>query len=176
MMSEIHYTVTHSLTQDDLHQLAQVLTACVEQGASVGFVQPFGMAQALSFWQGIQPGVESGERTLLLARQAGRIVGTVQLLPAMMPNGPHRAEVAKLLVHPAARRQGVARALMQRLDEEALARGRRLLVLDTRSGDHAERLYQSLGYQLCGQIPRYVLSPDGRGAWEPTTVMYRQLA
>jgi ribosomal protein S18 acetylase RimI-like enzyme len=179
MTPHVHYTVTPELNADDLHALAQVLHACVEHNASVGFVQPFSLEAAAAFWQGQAASVAAGERILLLARAQGRVVGTVQLVPAGMPNGRHRAEVAKLLVHPDARRQGIARSLMVQVEQEARARGKRLLVLDTRSGDAAEQLYLSLGYRVSGQIPDYVLSPCGHGpepVWESTTVMFKALA
>ena len=179
MTADLHYTVTPVLPADDLPALAQLLHACVEHNASVGFVQPFSLEAAAAFWQGQAASVAAGERILLLARDRGRVVGTVQLIPAGMPNGRHRAEVAKLLVHPDARRQGIARALMVQVEQEARARGMRLLVLDTRSGDVAEQLYLSLGYHISGQIPDYVLSPRSQGAapvWEPTTVMFKALA
>jgi GNAT superfamily N-acetyltransferase len=57
----------------------------------------------------------SGTRRVVVARlddRSERIVGTVQLDPEMPPNQQHRAAVAKLLVHPAARRRGIGRALM----------------------------------------------------------------
>lgn len=178
LTADLHYTVTPALTADDIASLAQLLHACVADNASVGFVQPFSPAAAAGFWQGLAAPVAAGERIMLLARAQGRIVGTVQLIPAGMPNGLHRAEVAKLLVHPDARRQGIARTLMMQVEQQARARGTRLLVLDTRSGDAAEQLYLSLGYHISGQIPDYVLSPQGQGGepvWEPTTVMYKVL-
>jgi hypothetical protein len=46
---------------------------------------------------------------VLVARDDGRIVGTVQFELACRLNQPHRAEVAKLLVHPS-RSRGAARA------------------------------------------------------------------
>ena len=112
---------------------------------------------------------------MLLARSRGRIVGTVQLDLAMPPNQRHRAEVAKLLVHPDARRRGIARALMVALEEVALSEGRTLLTLDTWTDGHAELLYRSLDYVTVGVIPRFArgsLTPE----LEPTTIMYKELA
>jgi ribosomal protein S18 acetylase RimI-like enzyme len=81
----------------------------------------------------------------------------------------------KLLVHPQARRQGIARRLMVALEDLARASGRTLLTLDTWTGSHAEALYQSLGYTTVGIIPRYA-----RGSITPeldaTTIMYKELA
>jgi len=91
-----------------------------------------------------------------------------------MPNGRHRAEISKLLVHPQARRQGIARELMQRAERRARAQGKTLLVLDTRSGDVASDLYRSLGWQVAGSIPCYAESIAG--VLDATTYMYKVLA
>jgi GNAT superfamily N-acetyltransferase len=111
---------------------------------------------------------------VLVARLDGRIVGTVQLDPAWAPNQPHRAEVLKLLVHPDARRRGIARALMVALENLAQTQGWTLLTLDTWTGQAGEQLYRSLGYSAVGAIPRFA-----RGSTtpelEPATIMYKEL-
>jgi len=91
----------------------------------------------------------------------GVLAGTVTLHTGTPPNAPHRAEVQKLLVHPAARRHGLARALMQRVEREAEHAGRSLLTLDTRAGHAAEHLYRELGWQEGGRIPGYAMNADG---------------
>lgn len=154
--------------------LAQVLAACVANGAAVGFIPPLDLDAAAAFWHGQEGAVRSGEKQILLAvTQTGRIIGTVTLALAPQVNGTHRAEIAKMLVHPDARRQGVAASLLKRAEEVARSKGRRLLVLDTREGDDAERLYARLGWQSCGTIPDYALNGDGSS--HTTHVMYRQL-
>jgi len=138
-------------------------------------VAPFGMPEARRYWAGLRPSVAAGDRTVLAARDAeGALLGTVQVVPAAMPNGAHRAEIAKLLVHPHARRGGVALRLMTAAEECAAAAGRTLLVLDTAT-DAAERLYLRLGYRRAGVIPGYARSVDGATA-DATTIMYKQLA
>jgi GNAT superfamily N-acetyltransferase len=160
----------------DLDMLAQVLHAVVHDGAGVSFIVPFTMAEARRFWvDKVVPGVREGTRHVLVARDDGRIVGTVQFELAWPPNQPHRAEVAKLLVHPVARRRGVGRALMLALESLARAEGRTLLTLDTWTGGHAESLYRSLGYVVVGVIPRFARGSTTT-ALEPTTIMYKELA
>lgn len=142
--------------------LAEVLIDCVEAGASVSFMWPLPRERALTFWRGVMSGVAGGERALLIAEQAdGRIVGTVQLILAMPDNQPHRADVAKMLVHRSARRRGVAMRLMNTLDDVARAEGRTVLVLDTVTGGDAERLYTRAGWQRVGEVPKFALMPDG---------------
>ncbi len=106
--------------------------------------------------------MKQGRRLLLAAFADGELVGTVQVVLALPPNQPHRAEIAKLLVHRSARGRGIARLLMEHAEAEARAEGRTLLVLDTVTGDAAERLYERMGWNKVGVIPGYALYPDGR--------------
>ncbi len=142
--------------------LADVLIDCVQGGASVSFMWPLPRDKAVAFWRGVADGVARNDRVLLVAEDAdGRIVGTVQLITAMPDNQPHRADVAKMLVHRSARRQGVAQRLMAAVDEAAHAERKTVLVLDTVTGGDAERLYDRAGWQRVGVVPDYALMPDG---------------
>jgi ribosomal protein S18 acetylase RimI-like enzyme len=145
-----------------LNGLVALLRDAVADGASVGFLPPLGEAEAADYWGGVAAALQEGSRLLLVARRpGGPVAGTVQLDLALRANGRHRAEVAKLMVHRAARRQGIARALMLAIEDEARRLERTTLVLDTRQGDPSELLYRSLGYLLAGTIPRYARSADG---------------
>jgi GNAT superfamily N-acetyltransferase len=155
-----------------LDALAAVLADCVAGGASVGYLAPFSRADARRALEEMVPEVAAGRRVLLAAFADGVVVGTAQLVHARYPNQPHRADVAKVLVHRSARRQGIARLLMERLEQEALAGGRTLLVLDTATGE-AERLYEQLGWTRSGVIPGYALLPGGDEC--DTTFFYKRL-
>jgi ribosomal protein S18 acetylase RimI-like enzyme len=148
-----------------------LLAACVEQGAGVGFVLPHDFAAMEAFWRGLEGSLASGGRVLFAARWQGRLAGTVQLVPSGMPNGVQRAEISKLLVHPDARRRGIAEALMKAAEARALREGKKILVLDT-AGVEAERLYRRLGWHYCGAIPDYALSFEGIP--EATHIFYKQ--
>jgi GNAT superfamily N-acetyltransferase len=154
--------------------LADVLIDCVEGGASVSFMSPLSREKARTFWRAVADGVRQGERVLLIAQQSdGQIVGTVQLITALPENQPHRADVAKMLVHRKARGRGVARSLMAAVDVEARREGRTVLVLDTVTGGDAERLYERAGWQRVGVVPKFALMPDG--AYCATTFFYKHL-
>ena len=157
--------------EEHLDELAAVLADCVDGGASVGYLAPFSPARARAELEGMAAEVDRGRRLLLAAFDGGRVVGTVQVILALPPNQPHRGEIAKLLVHRSARRRGVARLLMERAESEASAEGKTLLVLDTVTGDPAERLYERLGWTRVGVIPGYALYPDGRPC--DTTVFWK---
>ena len=135
---------------------------------------PITRATADAFWQNVAGSVARGERVLLIAEDsAGRIMGTVQIVFAEAENQPHRADIAKMLVHRRARKRGVGAALLAAAEKAALKAGRTVLVLDTAS-DAAERLYARLGWQRCGVIPGYALLPGG-GLCD-TTFFYRTLS
>jgi ribosomal protein S18 acetylase RimI-like enzyme len=160
--------------REHLDGLAGVLRDCVEGGASVRFMAPFSQEDARAAFEAVAADVESGTRILLAAFADGVLVGTVQVVHASQPNSPHRADVAQLLVHRQARRRGIARLLMERAEVEAAREHKTLLVLDTVTGDAAERLYERLGWTKVGVIPNYALYPDGRPC--DTTVFWKALA
>ena len=159
-------------TPAQLDALADVLIDVVEGGASVSFMLPISRETALKFWRGVADGVARGERVLLVAEDASGIVGTVQLILVQPENQPHRADLAKMLVHRRARRQGLGAALVQAAEDAARAAGKTLIVLDTASAQ-AERLYARQGWVRCGVIPGYALLPQG-GLCD-TTYFYRVL-
>ncbi len=160
---------------DHLTALGALLRACVHDGASIGFVLPFSKNDSETFFSGnVFPALRNGKRMLLVAYKDGRLAGSGQLDFDTPPNQPHRAEVRKVLVHPDFRRQGIAKALMAELERLATVLGRRLITLDTRTGDRAEPLYASLGYNTAGVIPGYCLDPF-EDRLDSTTVMYKAL-
>jgi GNAT superfamily N-acetyltransferase len=201
VIADIHHMTIEALTLPDpaaLDQLASVLVACVDAGASVSFMHPLGIERAREFWRGVLDGAARGERIVLVARDAagpvpgrseagpapsggrerserggkGRIVGTVQVITAQPENQQHRADVAKMLVHPDARRHGLGERLMRAAESAAQRAGKTLLVLDTAS-DVAARLYARCGWTEVGTIPDFASWPQGGlGA---TTVFYRRL-
>jgi GNAT superfamily N-acetyltransferase len=174
-MNEIVHVRRATHESADVQALADVLLDCVEGGASVSFMHPIPRTKAIGFWQGVLASAARGERIVLVAEDAesGGIVGTVQVVLDMPENQPHRADVAKTLVHRSARRRGVGAALMRAAETAAREAGKTLLVLDTVTGGDAERLYARLGWQRCGEIPGYALWP--RGGLCSTTVFYRVL-
>ena len=153
--------------------LAAVLVDCVAGGASVSYMAPFSQEEARGVFEAVAMDVEQGRRLLLAAFADGLLVGTVQVTLALPPNQPHRGEIAKLLGHRSARNRGDAQRLMEHAESEARAAGKTLLVLDTVTGDNAERLYTRLGWTRVGVIPGYALYPDGRPC--DTTVFWKAL-
>ena len=161
------------LTEGDRDALARLLLDAVAGNASIGFPAGTTLEVALGFWTGVETDVATGRALLFGSRSGSALVATVQLRFSSYPNGRHRGEVAKLLVHSSARRHGLGTMLMQRVEEAAAAAGKTLLFLDTETGSEAEKLYRGLGWIRAGAIPDFAYRPDG--AMRPTTFFYKEL-
>jgi acetyltransferase len=153
--------------------LRELLSDCVDQGASVGFLSPLDAGIADRYWDRVFAAVEEAGLLLWVAEEEGRVVGSVQVEPCQKDNGRHRAEVQKLLVLTAHRGRGVARALMAQAERFAREAKRTLLVLDTEVGSVAEAVYRSLGWTRAGEIPDYATTPAG--TLHPTVYYFKRL-
>lgn len=145
-----------------LPALADILVDVVAHGASVNFLSGFSQADAIGFWRGQLAGIAAGGRILIVADVEGRIVGTVVLTFAPQPNGPHRAEIGKMLVHSSVRRRGIGRALLAEAEAAAREAGKTMLILDTEAGSLGDKLYRAEGWTEIGTMPDHSLTPDGR--------------
>jgi GNAT superfamily N-acetyltransferase len=173
-VSEFKVYVLNRFGERELRGLADVLIDCVEGGDSVSFMLPMTQAKADAFWRNAAASAQRGERRIVVAEDAhGDIVGTVSVVWAQPENQPHRADVAKMLVHRRARRRGIGAMLLSVAERVAKEAGKTVLVLDTSSKD-AERLYERGAWQRCGVIPNYALMPDG--PYCDTVVFYKTLA
>jgi GNAT superfamily N-acetyltransferase len=147
-------------TTSDIRALAALLVDAVESGAAVSFLAPLSVERAEDWWRGVLAKADR-RAIILVARDAGVIVGTVQLHPAWAPNQPHHGEITKMIVHRRSRGAGVGTRLMQSVEDAGRRAGYRLLTLDAKAGSDAERMYRRLGWTYVGTIPRYALDPDG---------------
>lgn len=167
---DYHVNEVSEISGEQLKALARLLIDVVEEGASIGFLPPLSEQDAMDYWSEI-----SQEDVILwIVEWRGKTVGSVQLHLCSRPNGNHRAEIAKLIVHPQARRQGIGRLLMTAVEKRAREENRSLLVLDTRAGDPSNLLYESLDYIEAGRIPQYARSADGE--LHATVYYYKQLS
>jgi|SRR5438309_1998045 len=163
----------HSVDDVQIQALADILIDCVQGGASVSFMHPLTRDRAIAFWCNVAAGVAAGKRALLIAEDQRGLCGTVQLIFDLPENQPHRADLAKMLVHRRARRQGLGAALMRAAEATARESGKTLLVLDAVTDGDAARLYHRLGWVRVGDIPNYALMPNGQPC--STTFFYRDL-
>ena len=155
-------------------ELADILVDAVMHGASVNIMAGFSHSEAAAFWRTQFSGIAEGGRRLLVADDAGCIVGTAVVTFAPQPNAPHRAEVGKMLVRSDHRRRGLGRRLLAAAEACALEEGRSLLLLDTESGSAGDHLYRCCGWVEYGRVPGHALTPDGRPA--ETTMFYKRIA
>lgn len=165
------YTESEALARMD--ELVALLQDAVRDGASIGFLWPMDRAVAEGFWRGVARETGEGSRALLLALEDEKVIGTIQLGLCMRPNGLHRAEVQKLMVHTGWRRRGLGNALMGAIEAVAREQKRSLLYLDTEPGKPAEAMYERLGWTRAGEIPDYACTPDGHR--HSTVIFYRNL-
>ncbi|NSL85950.1 GNAT family N-acetyltransferase [Chitinophaga sp. Mgbs1] len=150
-----------SSERQTIADLSDMMIAVVAHGGSIGFMHPLAQQVAEGFWQDSLLSAEKGERIVLGAFDNDILAGTVTLLLKGPQNQPHRGEIAKMMTRAEYRRRGIARALLLEAERLAAAHGRTLLTLDTATEDGAAGLYESLGYQLTGEIPDYALKPHG---------------
>src|SRR6266508_2910832 len=156
-----------------LANLVQLLRDAVDSGASIGFLPPLDGDTARSYWIEMIEELAGNTRVLLAARESGQIVGAIQLALATQQNARHRLEVQKLMVDTRFRNRRIGRTLLTATEDAARDSSRTLLVLDTRQGDVAERLYLKQGYIRAGSIPQYARSADG--TLHTTVFFYRLL-
>ena len=166
--------LTPPVSDADLRGLARLLVDAVDSGAAVSFLAPLTVEQAEAWWQKITTTAHA-KAIFLVARDSEGIVGTVQLHPSWAPNQPHRADIAKLVVHRRSRRTGLGSQLMQAVELAARQAGFTLLTLDTKQGDGAEVLYRRGGWIEVGAIPGFALDPEGT-TLHATVVFYKELA
>ncbi len=156
-----------------IDNLIELLCDCVNDGASIGFIAPLSKDEAINYWKSVEKDVFSCSKIMFLAKENEKVIGSVQLSLCKKKNGLHRAEVEKLMVHTQARGKGVGKALMLTLERKAKELQKSLLVLDTRKGDVASKLYESIGYTLAGEIPTFALNSEG--GLDSTLYYYKQI-
>ena len=147
--------------------LSILLRDCVTDGFSIGFLSPFTLKEADIYWKEISELIPKGNLYLFILTSATSpsdsqpILGSIQLHTISKNAHLHRGEVAKVLVSPNARRQGIARLLMEHVEDFARGIGREMLTLDAASEGPANEMYRKLGWEEWGTCKGYAKWPDG---------------
>ena len=146
-----------AFSERDLEDLCEATDEAILDGNGFGWLTPPPRRVLEAYWRGV---LLVPERELYVARLDGNIVGTAQLLkPA--PNNEamaHTATLSTFFIAPWARGHGLARGLLQAVEDSAREHGFQLLDLDVRaSQDAAIHLYENAGFKRWGIKERYAL-------------------
>jgi len=115
-----------------LHSIARLHAACITIDHTLAtFLPPLSHDKILASWNEWSSQVEAGTRVIvvqLTAADSNEVAGVASLFMPETETGRHRSEVGRLLVSPDFRKRGLARGLMQVLEDVARDRGRWMVV------------------------------------------------
>ena len=90
------------------------------------------------------------------------LLGTLEAGFSLCRTAGPEVELLLIAVNPLVRRQAVARRLLLRAQEDAMARGATEIFLEVREDNHAAKyLYDQAGFLQVGRRPDYYSSKDG---------------
>jgi ribosomal protein S18 acetylase RimI-like enzyme len=147
--------VTQKLSENDLNDLCDATDDAIADGGGFGWVDLPAREIMERYWQGaiIMP-----NRDVFLARLDGVICGTVQMVHSPQHNQAqsHAVHLTSHFVAPWAREYGLARMLVNRVEQQARVMGKTVINLDVRETQEAAiKLYQSLSYENYATHPAY---------------------
>ena len=141
--------------------LARLLLDAHDANMALGLAAPLTAEHAREVWSDTAAKLDPERRVLLVAREDGRVVGTVQVVRAGAENGVQRAEIQRLAVSAERRGEGLGRQLLEAAAERARGMGIRLLWLTTHADTGSDRFYEAVGWTRLGTVPAYSAKPDG---------------
>jgi ribosomal protein S18 acetylase RimI-like enzyme len=158
---EMAVEVATALTPHDLADLCEATNAAIIEGGGFGWVSSQDRAALARHFRGV---LLVPDRMLFIARLDGTVVGSAQLVRPPRNNEAQAfaAQLTHAYIAPYARGFGLARMLVDRVEEQAAATGLRVLNLDVReTQESAIALFEALGYTRWGTHPAYA-RVDGR--------------
>lgn len=146
---------TNALSAADLQDLCDATDAAIEEGGGFGWVELPPRDDLESYWRGV---ATMPQRLLFVARLDGTICGSAQLV-----RSPRNKEATRFAVRltmnfiaPWARDFGVAKMLLEKVEETAKTEGFGVINLDVRETQKAAiALYERRGYECIGTHPFY---------------------
>jgi len=153
--------IATSIEAHDLEELCEATNAAIVEGGGFGWVQAQDRAVLARHFRGV---LLVPDRVLFLARLDGMVVGSAQLVRPPRNNEAQAfaAQLTHAYIAPYARGHGLARKLVERVEQHAASVGFRVLNLDVRETQvRAIALFESLGYIRWGTHPAYA-RVDGR--------------
>lgn len=152
--------ITETLSKPDLNDLCDATAAAIEGGGGFGWLDIPERDSMERYWQGV---IAAPTRQLFVARLDGVICGTTQLIlpPGNNEAQAHMVQMTTNFVAPWARGHGLARLLLETVEQKAQEMGYAVINLDVRKTmDKAIALYESMGYVRFGEHPYSVRSDD----------------
>jgi ribosomal protein S18 acetylase RimI-like enzyme len=143
------------LDSHDLTDLCEATNAAIVEGGGFGWVEAQSRSALERHFRGV---LLVPERELFIARLDGEVVGSAQMVRPPRNNEAQgfSATLTHAFIAPYARGFGLARLLVQRVEERAAGMGIRVLNLDVRATqESAITLFERLGYVRWGTHPAY---------------------
>ena len=145
---------------DAVHRVVEGVMAL---GGAVGWLAVPGREETARWLAERVAEVASGRSRVAVVRGGGRVEGIGRWTWYESSTVAVNADIRQVMVHPAARGRGLARRLVAALVDDARAYGVETLTLDVRGNNHAAmRLYETLGFDVCGRYPDFVAVGDER--------------
>jgi ribosomal protein S18 acetylase RimI-like enzyme len=158
----VHFVGPGGLTDAELSDAATLLARLVAGGAALGWVDPPTPAEVTALLRDVWTS-PPGDAALAVATDNGRLIGLGYWRRYERPTHRPHADVEKVAVDPYAQGRGAGRRLMTELIAAARTAAIEVLTLDLRGdNDRAAALYESLGFQRYGRLPRFVAVGDRR--------------
>jgi ribosomal protein S18 acetylase RimI-like enzyme len=162
--------VTENLSRPDLNDLCDATDAAIEGGGGFGWVSIPERDSLERYWQGV---IAAPTRLLFAARLDGVICGSAQLIlpPHNNEAQGHSVQMTTNFVAPWARGHGLARMMLETVEEHARRKGYAVINLDVRKTmEKAILLYESMGYTRFGEHP---YSVRAQGETIPSLYYYK---
>lgn len=151
----------------DREAVWRILEPTIRAGETYALPADMGEADAVAYWTG-------PDRETFVAEEEGVVLGTYYLRPNQLGGGSHVANCGYVTA-PEATGRGVARRMCEHSLEQARRRGFRAVQFNfvVSTNERAVRLWQSLGFETVGRLPRAFRHP--RLGYVDALVMFRTL-
>lgn len=139
----------------DLEDLCEATVAAIEDGGGFGWIKAPARQVLENYWSGV---LLVPERSVFAARLNGTICGSVQLVAPPRNNEAQSfaAQLTSNFLAPWSRGHGLARRMVETIEDAARAAGFAILNLDVRATQEAAiGLYELMGFQRWGTHPAY---------------------
>ncbi|WCM26699.1 GNAT family N-acetyltransferase [Sphingomonas sp. QA11] len=133
---------------DDAAAIWSIIGPVIGAGETYALDRDMAEAEAIAYWMG-------ADRETFVAEEDGVVLGTYYIRANQAGGGRHVANCG-YMTHVAATGRGLARRMAEHSIDRARLRGFRAIQFNfvVSSNDRAVRLWQSLGFDIVGTLPR----------------------